>query len=107
MRYVPIEIGGKTRHLRYDMNALAAIEETLNISLDQLEAVANRITTLRALLWAGLLHEEPTLTLRDVGAWVDMEDIQAVGEKITHALEEVFAAEGNQARGPKVGIGTE
>lgn len=55
MRGVKVEIAGRECELRYDLNALADLEEVLGRGLSVLfqeEAVG--IATIRGLLWAGL-----------------------------------------------------
>lgn len=69
---VDIEIGGKQRQLRLDMNALAEAEAQLGLGgilevIPMLEKVSLR--AIRVLLWAGLRHEEKALTLEEVGSW--------------------------------------
>jgi hypothetical protein len=66
---VEITVGGQTRHLKYDFAALAAYEQVSGES-----ALSNiwRGMTLRRvvhLLYAGLVHETPTLTLEEVQGW--------------------------------------
>ncbi|MBT2215832.1 hypothetical protein KK120_08720 [Virgibacillus dakarensis] len=36
----------------------------------------------RAFIWAGLVHEDPTLTLDDVGKYIDIHNIQEYGRII-------------------------
>lgn len=85
-RTVPIELGGHTRHLRFDLNALAAVGDELGIEV-RLDSFAEDLmskplpfSALRVLLWAALLHEEPSLTVKDVGAWVDSDNVGEVSK---------------------------
>ena len=93
---VPITLGdGKERHLRYDWNALEALEETAGISLDSLQAVMSdpkqRMRNLRLVLWAGLIHEDETLTPKRVGQLMTpLSDASEWGEKITDAFKAAF-----------------
>ena len=71
---IPIELGGKTRHLRLDFNALCELEGALGMSMFKIAHLMESsvsISQLRAMLWAGLLHETPDLTLTQVGVWID------------------------------------
>lgn len=75
-RGTKVELGGKARILRYDLNALAEIGDKLGIEVrlshlgeDLLDARLP-LSALRTFVWAGLLHEEPELTEREVGGWV-------------------------------------
>jgi hypothetical protein len=69
MKTTTIELD-KPRTLRYDLNALCAIEETTGKPLA--EAVSsNTFSAMRVIIWAGLKHEDPALTVEAVGAMVD------------------------------------
>lgn len=62
----------KERTLLLDLNAMAAYEEVTGKSLFKGIDIANMgATELRALLWACLVHEEESLTLKQVGAWIN------------------------------------
>lgn len=66
-----LRLGGKSRVLRFDGNAM--IEACAETGLEDIQAVieaASRLNprVLRALVWAGLLHEDRDLELEDVGA---------------------------------------
>lgn len=69
---VPITLGdGKERHLRYDFNALIALENA-GFPLQGAEQIMNaplkHLKEVRTMIWAGLLHEDATLTADAVGA---------------------------------------
>lgn len=113
---VEVELDGETHKLRFTLNALAEVEDRLNLAsiADILETIkALSVRTLRTLLWAGLLHEQPELTEREVGE-MDFDFSHAV-ERVSRALTLTFktdedtagqgAAEGN-ARRPGRGAGT-
>lgn len=110
---IAIELGGKLRHFKYDLNALAALEEgygTINDALRKLQGELDRdedgkvimtkdadgnevpqrkfsLRLLRTFVWAGLLHEDESLTERDVGAMLNMKSLGDVMPKITDAIE--------------------
>lgn len=90
---VPLELCGKTYHVCYDFNAIIAYEEQTgeNILITfESEDIAPK--KLRALLWAGLLKENPDLTLQQVGALIALSDmgrvVQAVAAAITGSKAE-------------------
>jgi hypothetical protein len=91
---IPIELGGKTRHLLYDNNALVAIENELGFRIQDLFPwLINRgLSGLRdnlIILWAGLIHEDPALTPRTVIDMVEtLEDFIMTGAKIGEAFKE-------------------
>lgn len=73
-----VELGGATRLLRFDMNALCALEEALGLSITDFDPGKAGFRGQRALLWAGLLHEDEQfakgyparLTVAQVGEWM-------------------------------------
>jgi hypothetical protein len=82
---IEVEIGGQTRRLRWDLRARKAIERALpdvnaldgfHVFLAQMNA-----TTMPIWVWAGLLWEEPELTLEQVEEWLlDMTGYEAISE---------------------------
>lgn len=93
----------KPRQLRYDLNAMAEIEERLGVGLDKLDQIEMKAKTARLMLWAGLIHEDSSLTPEQVGAMVDMGSLNEVNVAIARALGEA-GVEGNSS-GPKAGSG--
>ena len=86
---VTLELGGQTRRLRYDLNAIAEIGERLGIKvrlnhlLEDLFDQTLPLSTVRTILWAGLVHENNDLTEEMVGAWVDQDNLAQVVEGFT------------------------
>jgi hypothetical protein len=96
---VPIVLSdGKTRHLRFDFNALIALEETLGISIANLKdamAGPGMLKAVRGILWAGLIHEDEALTLRAAGELIDAAKINEISAAVMDALSTAFGtAEG-------------
>ncbi|ADU50171.1 hypothetical protein Tmar_0046 [Thermaerobacter marianensis DSM 12885] len=86
---VELKAGGKTYVLRYTTNAMVQLEEMLGRSV--LEIVNNpSFTDARAMVWAGLLHAHPGLTLEQAGEIMDeagvVEAIQAAGQALKKAF---------------------
>ena len=96
-RTVTIELGGKERHLKYDLNAIAEIGERLNINIrldhlrEDLFGASLPLSTLRVLLWAGLRHEDTELTPEQVGEWVDLDNIEEVGKRFFTLFGDKFS----------------
>lgn len=70
MDKVRVDIFEKPCSLKYDINALSELENACGASIVNLlsnEENMQKISTMRYLWWAGLLHEEPKLTLKEVG----------------------------------------
>ena len=110
-RTITIRLGNKDRHLRYDLNALAEIEDKLDTPIAGIADIAVSVKTIRTLVWAGLMHEEATLTERDVGGWIGAggASVSAVMEKVGEALADAFGgvedANPTTLEPPAVGIG--
>ena len=97
-RTVTIELGGKERHLKFDLNAIAEIGERLDITISFENFVKDLMSTqipfsaLRVILWAGLRHEDPDLTPEQVGAWVDLDNMQQVMDRFFTLFGGKFSA---------------
>jgi hypothetical protein len=78
---------GVKRTLRYDLNALAELEDLYG-SADAAfkKTEKGSIKTLRDVLWVGLLHAEPNLTSHDVGALIDINDMQGIVDQVGLAI---------------------
>jgi len=73
----------KERQLRLTLGAMAAFEAVTGKNLLQgLDISQFSATDMRALIWACLIHEDPTLKLEDVGNMVDVADLPAIAEKL-------------------------
>lgn len=69
----PIEVGGETYTLCFDLNACASIMD--KFELEEFEDLADKgidgkfsLKDLIFVLWAGLQHHHPDLTVKEVGA---------------------------------------
>jgi hypothetical protein len=91
----------KPRRLRYDLSALADIEEKMGIdSVYEFFEKPLNFRTIRTVVWAGLLHEDPTLTEQDVGRMVDGENYQVVYDATLQALASAFPQGNGSAPNP-------
>jgi len=104
---IPIELGGKTRRLRYDFNAFELIQERLEVAPLDLSAVLGisfadakktkseteladlaksiDFKRLKFVIWIGLLHEDDSLAEKEVGGWLDLGNLNYVLECFTEA----------------------
>ena len=88
-----IEIGGKERRLRYDINAAADMEELMggkSLLYVLSNPMAAGFSAIRILLWGGLKHAEKGLTLLRVG--VMMQDYMESGGSIEKLAEKLGEA---------------
>lgn len=78
---------GKERYLNYDLNALAELEDrygSVEKAFKKLEE--GSIKALKLVLWAGLVHEDSSLTEQKVGSLVDIEYLQNLQDSLGSAL---------------------
>jgi hypothetical protein len=75
----------KPRTLILDFNALCRVEEVTGVSMLIGEPAFSSMRMMRALVWAGLLHEDPSLTVEHVGKLLGEADASDVLEKIVTA----------------------
>ena len=68
---VTLEIGGKERQLAFDITSIITVEKLTGINL--MDAVLGdvSITALRAVLFAALMKDDESLTLDQVGHWIN------------------------------------
>jgi len=86
---IPINLD-KLRHLRFDINAMAVFEEITGLNLlkpSVQKQLADDISVsqFRAFLYACLVHEDETLTLKQVGGFINNANMQEIAEKIIMA----------------------
>ncbi len=83
------EVVFEERHFLLDLNAIEAFEETTGINLmekSSLDTQKMSIKELKALVWAGLLHEDSDLTIRQVGSMVHTGNMLELTSAITEAM---------------------
>lgn len=90
-KFIGIELD-KQRNLRYGMVALMKIEEKLGRPFSSIDFENDlQYKDLAAIIWAGLVHEDNTLTPLKVAELIDdYSDIQAVMSKLGEAMQEAF-----------------
>lgn len=90
-RRVPVRLGDgtKKRYLRYDARALVRLEEELGVApTTALQRAAQMsMKALCTMVWAGLLHDEPDLTVDEViDTLFDTRHTEEVSNAATDAL---------------------
>jgi len=98
---VELDLGGKKRKLKFDLNAFAELEEYYG-SIDEVMQALEKgsIKALRSIIWAGLLYEDPDLKPRDVGAWIEIQDLPAFSETLGAALTAALPTEDSTKEDP-------
>ena len=88
----------KQREIKFNMNALATLEQSYGSFKKAMEALQDSsIVAMRALLHAGLRHEDKSLTVDQVGELVDMGNIGDVTGKIMEAFQSALPAQSDLA----------
>ena len=78
----------KPRTLKYTLNSFAEMEEKYGSVEAALDAVSsNKVSAIRFMLWAGLMHEDEDLTEREVGNLISAADLPVICEKLMDAFE--------------------
>ena len=86
-----IEIGNKSYELKFTVNAMAELEDMTGQEIGNLLS-GGQFKMLRYLMWAGLIENNPELTVKSAGALVE-EYLQSggaldvLGEALTKAIE--------------------
>ena len=68
---VTVDIAGRLMRLCYTINTLCALEDRAGMPIDRL--MDRQFSATRLLLWAGLTHCQPELTVTDVGNLIGRE----------------------------------
>lgn len=94
--YAVIELD-RPRTVKFDVNAIAELEDALGKPISQLNETNVGIREIRAMVWAGLLHENPKLTLREVGEMIPPDRLKEIADKITKAFQSAFGIKNPKA----------
>lgn len=102
IRPKPVKITlDKERTLLFDLNAFACLEEEYGSIDEALDALAKgKVKALRAIVWAGLQHEDDSLTVKDVGKFLTLADLQRVAEAVNEALTQALPKPEKNAENP-------
>lgn len=107
---VTLEALGQTWRLKFSTNAICELEdlldEPLQVTADKMNNPKTaKITTLRAVLWAGLIDHHDGVTIKEAGAVMDEAGAALVGEKIGEAFQIAFPQVEGKANPPKATAG--
>ncbi|MHB8171210.1 MAG: hypothetical protein ACYDG6_06675 [Thermincolia bacterium] len=85
---VRLDLGDKQRTLRFDLNALILLEEKFgDITFLPLDGKNIKLSAVRTLLWVGLVHEDESLTEKEVGSWIDLNNMHQITLKVMEAYK--------------------
>jgi hypothetical protein len=86
---VRIKLGNEEYKLRFDSSAIYSLEEKTGQTLSQMALSLGNASFVATchMLWAGLLHGQPDITVSQVIRMVDLRDLNTIAEKLNEALE--------------------
>ena len=84
-KMVKIELD-KERNLYFTLNSLEIIEELTGKTMDKLSDGIS-VSMLKAVVYAGLVHEDKSLTVDAVGEMIGFEDVPNITEALGKAFE--------------------
>lgn len=80
-------VNRKERNLFFDFNALIELEKKYGSVSAAMSGIKDlKIENMRDMIWAGLLHEDETLTPKQVGKWLNMGNVEYIAETIMEAM---------------------
>jgi hypothetical protein len=94
----------KVRNLKFNYNALIMLEEDFNLDITKL-GTQFKLSDFRTILYCGFKHEDPDLTLEQVGDIIDIilekHGMEYLAQKIGEAFEKAFGKLGNGTKNLK------
>ena len=95
--FVTLEFPDKPRRLRFGINALCEIEDSLGKPITEIDDLGLGVKEVRLFLYAAFREDEPSITLQDVGNIMDSYEGGwiALAVKIGEAVALAFGEEKN------------
>ena len=87
---VAFKVGEVEYTLKFSTNAICELESRLDKGLNTIVANMERLTTVRAMLWAGLQSKHESITIDRAGDIIDQCGMAAATEAIGKALNAAF-----------------
>ena len=94
---VKVNLGKAEVELKFDWNAVAALEEKTGKSMPDCLAdlKAKPFSTSRLFVWAGIQHQMP-VSIEEAGALMDFRQTRQIAEAIAAAVSAQFGNPGNE-----------
>ena len=84
---IKITIGNKEYELKFDMNTFCELEDIYGDINQAFEDLQNRkIKAIRALIYSAIKAEDESVTLKEVGKMITLNDMERLGTAINEAL---------------------
>ena len=87
---VAFKAGDANYTLVYSTNAICELEDAIGKGLNAIVADMERLSTVRAILWAGLRSRHSDITMAGAGEIIDLCGVAAATEVIGRALNAAF-----------------
>ena len=107
---VAVELGGKSRRLKYTLYSISELGEKLGlrVRLNHLEedllSHELPLSALAVLVWAGLVHEDESLTVDQVAKWVDQDNAAEVFRAFFSLFGDRLSGTARTTLGKKLGV---
>ncbi|MCX7903281.1 MAG: hypothetical protein N2486_02110 [Caloramator sp.] len=97
--FVPVQLD-KMRNLRYGMKALHTIEKKFKKKISEIDMSNMSIEEIATFIWAGLVHEDSSLTVEKVMDLIDeYSNLTTISQKMSEAFALAFGEEeGNRGK---------
>jgi hypothetical protein len=90
VKKIPVTLD-KERNLVFDLNAFCELEDRFGSTKEAFAALdSGSMKAIRTMLWAGLVHEDESLTEKQVGSMISMNNIGDIANKIAEAMSEAM-----------------
>ncbi len=83
---VPLTLDGP-KSLVYNFNTLCTLRDEGVDAFTLQDGDLTDPRVIRKLIWAGLLHDHPEVTLEQVGSWIDLSNLTEVANAFTEAFK--------------------
>lgn len=87
---VALKVGDNDYTLKFSTNSICELEDRLDKGLNEIVRNMERVATVRALLWAGLRHHHPEVTIAGAGEMIDSAGVGPITDAIGRALTAAF-----------------
>lgn len=89
---IALKVGDTAYTLKFSTNAICELEDHLDKGINVIVSNMERVTTVRALLWAGLRAQYPDITIAKAGEMIDRVGMAKATDVIGKALAAAFPA---------------
>lgn len=83
-----VNVAGKERTVKFPVSALIKMKKETGISLSDLqdEEKVQDIETIVAIIWAGLVTDDPSLTVDELAESIELNELSEVAQKVMSVI---------------------